>query len=115
MRGAKRPTLLIGVTAVALAIAAAATLADAKRPQKPSAPYPPAAIFIQLGEDFYRDLAAHDDNTRTLSTNMSETYLRQIAVATRYTVETNLKLLQQQARIIELLEDRQGASTPTSR
>ncbi len=115
MRGAKRLTLLIGVTAVVLAIAAAATLADAKRPEKPSHPYPPAGIFIQLSEDFYRDMGAHDDNTRTLSTNMSETYLRQIAVATRYTVETNLKILQQQARIIELLEAQQGTSNRTSK
>jgi len=115
MRGAKRPILFIGLAAVAVIVAAAATLAYAKRPEKPPHGYPPAAIFIQLGEDFHRDIGSYDDNTRTLSTDMSETYLHQIAVATRYTVETNLKILQQQERIIELLEKRQGASPATSR
>lgn len=115
MRGTQHPTLLIGICTVALTIAVAATLAYAKRPEKPPHGYPPAAIFIQLSEDFHRDMGSYDNNTRTLSTNMSETYLRQIAVATRYTVETNLKILQQQERIIELLEGRQGASPATSR
>lgn len=115
MRGTKRMTLQISIAVVALIIAAAGTLAYAKRPEKSPHPYPHAGIFIQLSEDFNRDMEANDHNTRTLSTNKSETYLHQIAVATRYTVETNLKILQQQARIIELLESQQGTSKRKSR
>lgn len=111
MRGLNRRLLLIGITAVALAVVT--TPAYAERPGKPSRhTYPPVGIFIELGDDFHRELGAYDDNTRTLSTDMSETYLHQIAIATRYTVETNLKILQQQKRIIELLEKQQQGSAP---
>jgi hypothetical protein len=112
MKSFSRSALPAVIAAAALAMIVAVTAAYAKRPQQPAYPYPPAGIYLQLSEDFYRDMGTHDDDTRTLSTNLSETYLRQIAVATRYTVETNLKILQQQARIIELLETQQKKSTP---
>jgi hypothetical protein len=59
-------------------------------------------IELQLTEDFYRALRSED--TKTYSTGASDEYLRQIAVSTRFMVETNLQLLQQQKRIIQLLE-----------
>ena len=108
MRGVHRPILLTAIAVVAVAGVVAATVAYAKRPEKPAHPYPPVGIFIQLSEDFHREMGAYGDNTRTLSTDMSETYLRQIAVASRYTVETNLTIIQQQQRIIELLEAQSG-------
>ena len=58
---------------------------------------------LQLTEDFYRALRSEGD--RTLATGSSDEYLRQIAVSTRFMVETNLQLLQQQKRIIQLLEE----------
>ncbi len=64
---------------------------------------PPSRIIeVELTESFYKALRAEDG--KTYSTNKSEEYLRQIAVSTRYAVESNLKIIQQQERIIELLE-----------
>ena len=58
---------------------------------------------LQLTEDFYQ--ALRSEGTKTYATGASDEYLRQIAVSTRFMVETNLQLLQQQKRIIQLLED----------
>ena len=57
---------------------------------------------LQLTEDFYQ--ALRSEGAKTYATGSSDEYLRQIAVSTRFMVETNLKLLQQQKRIIQLLE-----------
>ncbi len=59
-------------------------------------------IEVELTESFYKALSA--DDTKTYSTDKSEEYLRQIAVSARFAVESNLKLLKQQERMIELLE-----------
>jgi hypothetical protein len=83
-------------------------VANAKRPNPPHSGYPPVGIYVDLTEEFYRALRSEDDGgSTTLSTDMSREYLHQIAIATRYTVETNIELLKQQARIIELLEAQQ--------
>jgi hypothetical protein len=58
---------------------------------------------LQLTEDFYH--ALRSEGSKTYATGSSDEYLRQIAVSTRFMVETNLRLLQQQKRIIQLLED----------
>ena len=85
--------------------AAIATADDQQAGVRRPHPYPPAGISIELTEDFYRALKENGPGgSRTLSTNMSEDYLHQIAIATRYTVETNLQILKQQERIIQLLE-----------
>lgn len=60
-------------------------------------------IEVELTESFYRALRAEGDN-KTYRTDTSEEYLRQIAVSSRFTVESNLKIIKQQERIIELLE-----------
>lgn len=59
-------------------------------------------IEVELTESFYRALSS--EGGKTYSTSKSEEYLRQIAVSSRFTVESNLKILKQQERIIELLE-----------
>jgi len=67
------------------------------------------AIFLDISEAFYRALEARDRGDRVLgteTTTAADEYLRQIAVSTRYMVETNLQLLRQQERIIQLLEGR---------
>jgi len=59
-------------------------------------------IEVDLSESFYR--ALRDEGSTTYSTNKSEDYLRQIAVSSRFAVESNLRIIKQQERIIELLE-----------
>jgi pyruvate-formate lyase len=55
-----------------------------------------------LTEDFYR--ALRNEGTKTYTTGGQDEYLRQIAVSTKFMVETNLRIIEQQARMIELLE-----------
>ncbi len=59
-------------------------------------------VEVELSESFYKALRA--EGTKNYSTDKSEEYLRQIAVSARYAVESNLKILKQQKRMIELLE-----------
>ncbi|MBT8339074.1 MAG: hypothetical protein HKP58_05845 [Desulfatitalea sp.] len=87
----------------------AANLADARHPYPPHHGYPPVGIYLQITEDFHRALnEGNTGETKRLTTDTSEGYLHQIAIATRYTVETNLILLKQQERIIQLLERMDG-------
>jgi len=58
---------------------------------------------LQLTEDFYR--ALRSEGVKTYATGSSDEHLRQIAVSTRFMVETNLRLIEQQKRIIQLLEE----------
>ncbi|MEJ2155063.1 MAG: hypothetical protein P8X96_06990 [Desulfobacteraceae bacterium] len=78
---------------VLLALAGAAALAAEDRPPR---------VEVELTESFYRALRA--EGAKTYSTDKSEEYLRQIAVSARYAVESNLKIIKQQERIIALLE-----------
>lgn len=88
---------------------AIATADDQQSVTTKSRPHPPVGIYLDLSEDFYQALKeSNQGGTRTLSTGMSEDYLHQIAIATRYTVETNLQILKQQERIIQLLESLQS-------
>lgn len=66
-------------------------------------------VEVQLTESFYRALRAEDG--KTYSTGKSDEYLRQIAVASKYAVETNLKVIENQQRIIQLLEAMQKQPT----
>ena len=62
-------------------------------------------VFINLTEDFYRALREESDRqSTTYSTDKSGEYLRQIAVSTKFVVETNLQIIKQQEQIIRLLE-----------
>ncbi len=81
-------------------------------PSSPAGDRPPQggrspAVFLDISEAFYRALEARDGGEKVYGTNaMADEYLRQIAVSTRFMVETNLQLLRQQERIIQLLEGR---------
>jgi hypothetical protein len=68
---------------------------------------PPAGFYIELTEDFYRALnQVHAQDSGLLSTEpLSEEYLRQIAVSAKFMVETNLQLIRQQERMLQLLEE----------
>ncbi len=61
-------------------------------------------VYVELTESFYRALSQGQEGSKTYTTGQSDEYLRQIAVSTRYMVETNLQVLQQQERLIDLLE-----------
>lgn len=68
-------------------------------------------MHLDLTRQFYEALRqANNGNTRSLGTNYSETYLQQIAVSTRFMVETNLRLLKEQAEIRALLQELLNAS-----
>ncbi len=104
-----RPWMLLG-TALLLTLPLAVRAGDERPPQAPGQrhAYPPVGIYLDLTEEFNRAMQYDSGGNRTLSTNMSEDYLHQIAIATRYTVETNLQILKQQERIIQLLEKNAG-------
>lgn len=63
-------------------------------------------VYIELTEDFYQALKT--DNNKRYTTNPSDDHLRQIAISTRFMVETNLQILERQEQIIKLLEKQQG-------
>lgn len=64
-----------------------------------------SGIYLELTEEFYRSLRDGNlEEGRQYSNQVSDEYLRQIAVSSRFMVETNLKILEQQEKIIQLLE-----------
>ncbi len=67
---------------------------------------PPSGVRVELTEGFYRALQeeGQKNTTKYYGTGKDEEYLRQIAVSAKYTVETNLKIIEQQERMIQLLE-----------
>jgi hypothetical protein len=67
----------------------------------------PEGVYVDLTGDFYQALREEGSNTtRTYSNDPSVNYLREISVSTRFMVETNLQILKNQERLIELLEPR---------
>ena len=114
-----RPTLigrlltgpsLIGL--LALALTPVLFTASAIGEGRPARPQVPVGIYIELTEDFYRALNEESTGTRTYSNQAADEYLRQIAVSSKFMVESNLQILKQQERIIQLLEKRQPGSSP---
>ena len=64
----------------------------------------PEGLYIELTKDFYE--ALREDNYRGIksySNDPSTEYLKQISISARFMVETNLNILRQQERIIQLL------------
>ena len=62
-------------------------------------------LYIDLTRDFYEALREESRNgEKVYSNSMSDEYLRQISVSTRFMVETNLRILRQQEKMIQLLE-----------
>lgn len=72
--------------------------------------YPvPKGVYVDLNKDFYRALQEEgSSNSRTYSNDMSLTYLKEIAISARFMVETNLQILKNQERIIQMLESRRN-------
>lgn len=65
----------------------------------------PPGVYVELTEDFYQALKLdHPDNVKRYHNKSSDEYLRQIAVSSRFMVETNIQILKQQERILYLLE-----------
>ena len=65
----------------------------------------PKGLYIELNKDFYEALKEEDTGrTKVYSNNPSEEYLRQIAISSRFIVETNLQIIRQQENMIELLQ-----------
>ena len=68
----------------------------------------PNGIWIELNRDFYEALkGGATGGSKVYSNNPSEDYLRQIAVSSRFMVETNLQILKQQERMIQMLQNLQ--------
>ena len=65
-------------------------------------------VFLRIDKEFYDALNDDGQNgKKTYSNNpnsKSDEYLRQIAVSTKYMVETNIEILKQQDQIIKLLQ-----------
>jgi hypothetical protein len=73
----------------------------------------PRGVYIDLNKDFYEALQGGTTTTRTYTSDPQQDYLRRIAVSTEYMVKTNLTVIQQQEKIIMLLESlqKQGRQT----
>ena len=63
--------------------------------------------LLVLDKEFYEALNG-GSNGRTYSSDKNREYLRQISVSTKYMVETNFRILEQQERMIQLLESIAG-------
>jgi hypothetical protein len=69
----------------------------------------PKGVYIELTEEFYEALRTNQTGgSKTYSNDPSNDYLKQIAISTRFMVETNLQILRHQEKMIRLLENLQG-------
>ena len=102
---------LIGlILAAAIAIAWPGVIGAGERRSKIDIP---EGVYIDLDRDFYEALQqGTSGGEKVYSNSMDNEYLRQIAVSTKFAVETNLRILRQQERMIQLLQtliERSGA------
>ena len=66
----------------------------------------PEGIYLELTRDFYEALRNDGfKGERVYSNDPSADYLREISISSRFMVETNLQILKQQERIIQLLRE----------
>jgi hypothetical protein len=64
----------------------------------------PEGVYLELTRDFYEALRHEGDGGVTVYTNdPSAVHLKEIAVSTRFLVQTNLEILKQQEIMNELL------------
>lgn len=69
----------------------------------------PAEIYLELTREFYEALRqGHPEGATVYTSDPSTQYLREIAVAARFMVESNLQILREQAKITRLLEKRRN-------
>lgn len=102
MKFPKRAMVSIGAGCMLVMACALMPRADAG---EGSLPYRlPRGVYLDISKAFYGALQRSDhDGDRIYSNTMSDEYLRQIAVSTKFTVQTNLEIIRQQERIIQLL------------
>ena len=66
----------------------------------------PEGVYLKLTKDYYEHLRHSGQGTvKTYHNDPAEAYLRELAVSARFVVETNLQILKQQEKIIQLLQD----------
>ena len=63
--------------------------------------------LLVLDKEFYEALNGGSSG-KTYSSDKNREYLRQISVSTKYMVETNFRILEQQERMIQLLQSIAG-------
>jgi hypothetical protein len=64
----------------------------------------PKGVHLELTRDFYEALMEEGrEEGKVYSNDPSAAHLREIAVSTRFMVETNLEIIKQQEMMIELL------------
>lgn len=64
----------------------------------------PEGVYIELTRDYYEALKnMGQGSTKVYSNDPSSEYLKEISISSKFMVETNLEILKQQERIIELL------------
>ena len=65
----------------------------------------PEGVYIKLTQDFYEALKNEDSGGAKVYTNdPSDEYLKQIAISTKFMVETNLEILKQQEKMNQMLD-----------
>lgn len=67
----------------------------------------PDGIYMKLTKDFYEALRGDGrSGIKSYANDPTIEYLRQITISSKFMVETNLQILKQQEKIIQLLEFR---------
>ena len=65
----------------------------------------PEGVYIKLTQDFYEALKNGGSGGAKVYTNdPSDEYLQQIAISTKFMVETNLEILKQQEKMNQMLD-----------
>lgn len=62
----------------------------------------PEGVYIRLTKDFYE--ALKNQGSKVYTNNPSDEYLKQIAISTKFMVETNLEILKQQEKMNTMLD-----------
>lgn len=103
MKGWKRALLCVGVAGL---VAISLNAVRETNAENSSQQYRlPEGVYVDLTKDFYEALQGTTEGGKKVYTNdMSDEYLRQIAVSSTFTVRTNLQIIKQQERIIQLLQ-----------
>jgi len=92
------------IVAAGLFIAGPLGLESARAEDNPSRIQLPEGVYIDLTKDFYEALRSEGGGSATVYSNdPSQQHLREIAVSTRFMVQTNLEILKQQEAMLHLL------------
>lgn len=101
-RGQRRFIVLAGLSLASVLMVAVVGHSQDGRIKSPV----PEGVYIELTKEFYEALKEESHGgTKVYSGNPSTEYLKQIAVSSKYMVETNLQILKKQDKIIQLLQN----------